>query len=174
MEFYKELLLSNYNEIYTEKILNGIQANKKVTLRVNTLKTNVQEVKSEFEELNIIFKQVNWYKDAFIIENVKEIDLQEMDIYKQGKIYLQNLSSMLPAIVLNPKENENILDMCAAPGGKTTQMAGLSNNKAFITATERNKIRGEKLKYNLQKQGAGWIWLMSCSLGTSVAVDWSL
>ena len=61
---------------------------------------------------------------------------------------------MLPAIVLDPKSDENILDMAAAPGGKTTQMASLSQNKALITACEKNKIRAERLKYNIEKQGA--------------------
>lgn len=160
LKFYKDLLLKNYDEITTDIIIDGIKTNKKVTLRVNTLKASVEEIISEFNSLNIEFKQVDWYKDAFIIENIQEKDLQDLEIYKQGKIYLQNLSSMLPAIILNPKENENILDMCAAPGGKTTQMACLSGNKAYITAIERNKIRGEKLKYNLQKQGAGTVNVM--------------
>ena len=160
LNFYKDLLLKDYDENIINKVLNGIKTDKKITLRVNTLKASVEEIISEFNSLNIEFKQVAWYKDAFIIENIKERELQDLEIYKQGKIYLQNLSSMLPAIILNPKENENILDMCAAPGGKTTQMACLSGNKAFITAIERNKIRGEKLKYNLQKQGAGTINVM--------------
>ena len=60
---------------------------------------------------------------------------------------------MIPPIVLSPKEDENILDMAAAPGGKTTQIASISENKAMITACEKNKIRAERLKYNLQKQG---------------------
>ena len=158
--FYKNLLLKNYEESVTEKIISGVKTSKKVTLRVNTLKTTVEEIITEFSNLNIKFKQLDWYKEAFIIENIEEKDLQNMEIYNQGKIYLQNLSSMLPPIVLNPQQNENILDMCAAPGGKTTQMACLSNNRAFITAIERNRIRGEKLKYNLQKQGAGTINVM--------------
>ena len=160
LSFYKDLLLKNYDENITNKILNGIRLNKKVTLRVNNLKASTEEIIDVFNSENIQYNQVNWYKDAFIIENVDEYDLQDLDIYKQGKIYLQSLSSMLPPIVLNPKVNENILDMCAAPGGKTTQMACLSNNKAFITAVERNKIRAEKLKYNLQKQGAGTVNVM--------------
>ena len=160
LSFYKDLLLKNYDENITNKILNGIRLNKKVTLRVNNLKASAEEIIDIFNNENIQYNQVNWYKDAFIIENVDEYDLQDLDIYKQGKIYLQSLSSMLPPIVLNPKVNENILDMCAAPGGKTTQMACLSNNKAFITAVERNKIRAEKLKYNLQKQGAGTVNVM--------------
>lgn len=160
LNFYKDLLQKNYDEKTTNVILNGIRLNKKVTLRVNNLKASTEEIIHIFNSENIQFNQVNWYKDAFIIENVDEYDLQDLDIYIQGKIYLQSLSSMLPPIVLNPKVNENILDMCAAPGGKTTQMACLSNNKAFITAVERNKIRAEKLKYNLQKQGAGTVNVM--------------
>lgn len=160
LNFYKDLLQKNYDEKTTNVILNGIRLNKKVTLRVNNLKASTEEIIDIFNSENIQFNQVNWYKDAFIIENIDEYDLQDLDIYKQGKIYLQSLSSMLPPIVLNPKVNENILDMCAAPGGKTTQMACLSNNKAFITAVERNKIRAEKLKYNLQKQGAGTVNVM--------------
>ena len=61
---------------------------------------------------------------------------------------------MLTPLLLDPKKNESILDMTAAPGGKTTQMVALSNNEALITACEKNKIRADRLKYNLVKQGA--------------------
>ena len=61
---------------------------------------------------------------------------------------------MIPPLFLNPKEQEDILDMAAAPGGKTTQMAAMSNNKANITACERNTIRLDKMLYNINKQGA--------------------
>ena len=67
---------------------------------------------------------------------------------------------MLPPLVLSPKDNENILDMAAAPGGKTTQMLALSENKAYITACEKNKIRAERLQYNLHKQGANRVNVM--------------
>ena len=83
-----------------------------------------------------------------------------MDIYKDGKIYFQNLSSMLPPIVVTPKKGESILDMTAAPGGKTTEMACLSNNEALITAVEKDKIRSDRLKYNLNKQGASKVTVL--------------
>ena len=73
---------------------------------------------------------------------------------------MQSLSSMLPPIILSPKENENILDMCAAPGGKTTQVSALSNGKALITACEKNKVRSERLKYNIEKQGTNGICVL--------------
>ena len=67
---------------------------------------------------------------------------------------------MLPPIILEPKEGTDILDMAAAPGGKTTQIAALTNNKAHITACEKNKIRAERLKYNVDKQGATCVFIM--------------
>lgn len=158
--FFEELLIKQYGKEISENIILNLLKPKKVTLRVNTIKSNVDEIKEALIAENISFKNLRWYNDAFIIENAKEDILKELEIYKQGKIYLQNLSSMLPPIVLNPKPQENILDMAAAPGGKTTQLAALSQNKAYITACERNKIRGEKLKYNLEKQGASMVNVM--------------
>jgi len=67
---------------------------------------------------------------------------------------------MLPPIVLEPKEGTDILDMAAAPGGKTTQIAALVNNKASITACELNNIRAQRLKYNIEKQGATCVYVM--------------
>ena len=84
---------------------------------------------------------------------MREEEIRKLEIYENGEIYLQSLSSMLPPIILEPKAGENILDMTAAPGGKTTEIAALTENKAYITACEKNKIRAERLKFNLQKQG---------------------
>ena len=159
-DFFEEILNAQYGKELSKDIIYNLNLPKKVTLRVNTIKSDVNEIISVFEKENIKFKNIKWYKDAFIIENAKEERIKELDIYKQGKIYLQSLSSMLPPLVLSPNEKENILDMAAAPGGKTTQIAAISNNKAFITACERNKIRGEKLKYNLEKQGAKTVNVM--------------
>ena len=94
------------------------------------------------------------------MRKVREEEIKKLEIYINGEIYLQSLSSMLPPIVLEPKAGENILDMAAAPGGKTTQIAAITNNEAFITACEKNKIRAERLKYNLQKQGASCVNVM--------------
>lgn len=158
-EFIKNRLLKDYEESVVENILTGYK-NKYTTLRVNTLKSNLEEVKEILLKNNINYKSVSWYKDALIIENAKEKDIRALSIYEEGKIYLQNLSSMLPPLVVSPKEKESILDMAAAPGGKTTELSALSNNNALITAIEKDKIRSDRLKYNLNKQGASRVTVL--------------
>ncbi len=150
----KILLSENYDEAVVAKIIKGMKEDRKVTLRINTLKATREDVLSVLDEAGIIYNFVAWYDDALIIENKKEEDIRNLDIYKDGKIYLQSLAAMIPSLMLSPLENEMILDMTAAPGGKTTQIAALGNNKVMITAVEKNKIRTERLKYNVDKLGA--------------------
>lgn len=153
-DFLYERLLKQYGEKLTESILKGYSTKRYVTLRVNTLKSNTEQIKDTLNSLNIKYREVMWSREALILEELDETEIRKLPIYENGEIYLQSLSSMLPAIILEPKPDENILDMAAAPGGKTTQMASISQNKALITACEKNKIRAEKLKYNIEKQGA--------------------
>ena len=152
-EFLNNLLNKYYEPEIVNEIIVGYQK-KYVSLRINTLKTTYEEVISILDNNQILYEQVPWYNNALIITNVNEDIIRSLTIYNEGKIYLQSLSSMLPPLYLNPKENELILDMAAAPGGKTTEIATITNNKAMITAIEKNKIRAEKLKYNLELQGA--------------------
>lgn len=159
-EFLYHLLIEQYGENLTNTIIEGYSQKRPVTLRANTLKTNIENIKTVFDKLHFGYKEVIWYKDALILENISEEQIKNLEIYKNGEIYLQSLSSMIPPLILSPKENENILDMASAPGGKTTQMLALSQNSAFITACEKNKIRAERLQYNLNKQGANRVNVM--------------
>ena len=152
-DFLKNKLLSQYGEEITTKIIEGYQNSRVVSLRINTIKSSKEEIITILKDNNISYEDISWYDNALVV-NTNEDTLRELNIYKEGKIYLQSLSSQLPPLFLSPKENEMILDMAAAPGGKTTQIAALSNNKAMITAIEKNKIRSERLQYNIDKQGA--------------------
>ena len=149
-EFLIELLTNQYGENLTTKILEGYKEKRKTTLRINTTKTTKENIKNTLDKEKIKYEDVSWYEDALILEEEKNI--RELDIYKNGEIYMQSLSSMIPPIVLEPKK-EKILDMAASPGGKTTEIYNLSNKEALITAVEKNPIRADRLKYNLNKQG---------------------
>lgn len=153
-------LNKQYGEEITNKIVDGYLENRVVSLRVNTLKSDVISVCEELSKNKIEFEKVPWCDEALIIKNANEEKIQKLKIYENGEIYLQSLSSMLPPIIMQPNENTDILDMTAAPGGKTTQIAALTNNNANITACEMNNIRIEKLKYNIEKQGATSVVIM--------------
>lgn len=149
--FFKQKLIKQYGDLEYKRILRGYNTNRKTTFRVNRIKSSFEEIKKILDENNILYSNVSWYKDAFIIES--DFDIRKLSIYEEGKIYIQSLSSMIPPLIINPKENESILDMCSAPGSKTTMIASISDNKARIVANEKDKIRIERLKYNVQKQG---------------------
>lgn len=160
-QFLITMLTEQYGEKITKQILDGYTKQKYVTLRANKIKTRVEDIEEQLIKNNIKFRKIGWYKDAIIIESAREDEIRKTEMYENGEIYLQSLSSMLPPIILEPEKGENILDMAAAPGGKTTQIAAITENKAFITACEKNKIRAEKLKYNLQKQGVTCVNIMA-------------
>ena len=147
-------LYEQYTPLTVDKILSGMLGNRYTTLRANTIMCNIRDLMSYLKQNNIKFERVGWYNDALIIKNANEKQIQKLDIYDKGDIYLQSLSSMIPPIALNPKPGEKVLDLTAAPGSKTTQMAAMMNNEGFILANELDSIRCERLKYNIEKQGA--------------------
>lgn len=155
-------LSERLDERTRERILAGFEEARErpVTLRANTLKTTVDEVCRELEAHGIAHERVPWYDDALVALGVRERDLWELDIYREGCIYLQSLSSMLPPLLLEPRAGADILDMCAAPGGKTAQIAALTGNAAHLTACEMSAPRAEKLAYNLGKLGAANVNVM--------------
>lgn len=113
-------------------------------------------------ELNVRFERIKFLPDSLIILNRDERFFEKLPMYTKGEIYLQGISSQLPVIFLDPQPGEKVLDMCAAPGSKTAQMAIRMQNNGEIVANEKDQIRYEKLKYNLEKQG---VRMASCVLG---------
>ena len=159
MNFLENELSKYYDSAFVEKILAGLKTKHISSFRVNTLKTTVDSVIEELDKNNISYKRVGVYNLAFLVDDLAAV--QNLDIYKNGFIYVQNVSSMLPPLVLEPKEKDTILDMCASPGGKTTELATMTKNMASITACEMNNIRIEKLKYNVNLQGAKSVYVMN-------------
>lgn len=159
-ENMQQALLQQYGPEMTQEIVAGFARRRPVTLRVNTLRTTREAVERSLLDAGIASERVSWYADALVLPGVREEDVQALPLYERGEIYLQSLSAMVPALMLAPRAGETVLDMAAAPGGKTTQMAALSGGRAQITACEKNKIRAERLQFNLDRQGAGRVVVM--------------
>lgn len=133
-------------------VLEAYTVARPTTIRVNTLKTNAAHLLQIFDSHSIVYEPSSISSIAFIIRSDKRM-LLDLDAYNNGLFYIQGLSSMLPVIALDPKPNEKILDIAAAPGSKTTQMAALMKNTGQIVANDNSRIRGYKLRANLKIQG---------------------
>lgn len=149
-----ECLYKQFSPGTADKMLLAMAGERHTTLRVNTLKYNIRELMGYLNRKGIKYERVSWYNDALVLKNAKEKDIECLEIYQEGYVYLQSLSSMVPPLVLYPRPGERVLDVTAAPGSKTTQMAAMMENKGSILANELDPIRAERLKYNVEKQGA--------------------
>ncbi|MBQ8697305.1 MAG: RsmB/NOP family class I SAM-dependent RNA methyltransferase [Clostridia bacterium] len=153
-DFLEKRFLDRFGAEKTESIISAFSVKRPVTARVNTIKATADEVKDDLTAHGLTVRTAPFWENALIVEGTDESGIAELEVYREGKIYLQSLSSMIPVLFLGAAAGENILDMAAAPGGKTTQIAAMTANGAFITACEKNKIRAERLKYNIERQGA--------------------
>ena len=161
-EFLAQRIADSYDSDDAVRIVDGLRAaaDRPVTLRANTLKATADDVAAALDEAGIAYSRVPWYRDAFVLTGTRERAVWDLDIYREGCVYLQSLSSMMPPLVLDPKAGTDILDMCAAPGGKTSQIVALTAGEARVTACEMNGPRAEKLQYNLEKLGCRNVQVM--------------
>ncbi|MEM3126627.1 MAG: RsmB/NOP family class I SAM-dependent RNA methyltransferase, partial [Candidatus Woesearchaeota archaeon] len=125
------------------------------SFRVNTLKIDIARCRKRLEKQGWILEQIPWCKEGFWVDHIEgRRDIGNTIEHALGYIYVQEAASMIPPIALNPKEGEIILDMCAAPGSKTTQMAAMMKNKGMIVANDLNADRIKALGINIQRTGA--------------------
>ncbi|MFH8132035.1 MAG: RsmB/NOP family class I SAM-dependent RNA methyltransferase [Candidatus Aenigmatarchaeota archaeon] len=120
-------------------------------VRINTLKFSVDEAIKFFEEKGFEYEKIPWIKEGFWVKT-KE-NLAKTIEHVLGYFFIQNASSMIPPLVLEPKPEEIILDLCAAPGAKTTQIAAMMENKGVIIANDITYKRIKALRGNLQRCG---------------------
>ena len=127
------------NDIKTvEEICKASNIKPKVAIRINQLKTDKQELENLLKDRNIAFKEGK-FEDFLILEKAKHIE--QLDLFKQGYFTIQDEGAGLIAKIVNPKPNEVILDACSSPGGKTTYMAELMEDKGEIIAWDLHAHR---------------------------------
>jgi NOL1/NOP2/sun family putative RNA methylase len=136
----------------TIKLLEANERPLTPAIRVNTLKIGVSELKQRLESKGFKLEPIEWVPYGFKVLDEPQ-NLGSLHEYLQGYFYLQNITSMLPPIILEPKPNETVIDMCAAPGGKATHLAQIMNNKGSLILIERNQKRIPALEINLRRMG---------------------
>ena len=145
----KELMKNNKMD-KVEEICKNSNLKPKITIRVNRIKTTPSELKLKFGERNIEYSETEI--EEFI--NLKKVkNIENLDLFKEGYFTIQDLSAGLTAISLNPKPNEYVLDACSAPGGKTTHIAELMQNKGKIEAWDIHEHRVKLVQKNAKRLG---------------------
>jgi NOL1/NOP2/sun family putative RNA methylase len=121
------------------------------SLRLNTLKMSDKEILNRLRREKVKLEKIPMSKFGYYYE--AEFSLGSTPEYLLGYYFLQEASSQIPVEILDPCENDLVLDMCAAPGSKTTQIAQYMNNKGCIVALDNQKWRLLALRNNLERLG---------------------
>ncbi len=123
-------------------------------IRVNTLKASVGDVKKRMTKKGWKLVEVKWCSEGFFITHKEgRRDIGNTIEHALGYIFVQDAASMIPPLVLDPKSWEKVLDMCAAPGSKATQIAQYMKNKGVLIANDYKGIRISSLGINMQRLG---------------------
>lgn len=131
-----------------------LSTERRQSIRINTLKADVSETISVMEQLGWQGEAYSWMPEGFTLEAGRE-QLRDSELAANGDIYIQNAASWLAVLALDPKPGDKVLDVCAAPGGKTSHIAAVTNNEAVIIANDNSRPRLAKLRANCQRLGAG-------------------
>ncbi len=152
-ERYRALLGDAYDAFMTHSLAYARKA-----IRVNTLKITVPALVARLEK-DWILTPVPWCEEGFFIEyrHYKRFDIGNLPEHQLGYFYVQDPASMIPPVVLRPTPGDTVLDLCAAPGSKTTQLAMYLENKGIIVANDFSGDRLKPLGLNLQRCG-----IMNC------------
>lgn len=130
---------------------------KSVAFRVNRLLTTPEQACPELVAAGLAFEPLPWLVDGFFVSADQRAILTRHDLVENGHVYVHNPSSMLAAVALAPRPGETVMDMAAAPGGKTLHLAALMSGEGFLSAVEPVQSRFFKLKANLRRGGAAFV-----------------
>lgn len=136
---------------FTEDLCRANNERPLLNIRVNTLKTDKKTLVESLAKKGIKTLEGNYAEDCLIINN--PFSITELEEFKKGFFTIQDESSMLVSQVMNPKENSKVLDMCAAPGGKSTHIGQDMNNKGYILSRDIYPHKIKLMEENIDRLG---------------------
>ena len=154
---YGDFLICRFLELFPLsnllEFLEACEVQRPVTIRVNTLKTRRRDLASTLISRGVNLDPIGpWSKVGLVVYD-SAVPIGATPEYLAGHYMLQGASSMLPVMALAPQDGERILDMCSAPGGKTTYMAALMKNTGVLVANDSSSERCKALAGNIQRLG---------------------
>ncbi|MDP4088491.1 MAG: 16S rRNA (cytosine(967)-C(5))-methyltransferase RsmB, partial [Bacillota bacterium] len=146
-----KLFLDQYGREAAEKILNGLNSIPPVTIRINTLKSNYDDVFKRLVELNYTAEEGEVCPEA--VKLIKGSSVENNPLFKEGLFTVQDESAMLASLALDVREGMKVLDICAAPGGKSTHMAELMNDEGSIYSVDLYEHKVKLIGDNASRLG---------------------
>jgi NOL1/NOP2/sun family putative RNA methylase len=127
---------------------------RRQSVRVNPLQGDPSMTRAELDYLsNSTLQPFHWLQNGYTVAPEAMPAIRDSHLMTEGKVYIQNAASWLPVVALDVQAGQDILDVCAAPGGKTSHIAAETNNKARIAANDNSKVRINKLRLNMDRLG---------------------
>lgn len=146
-----ELWLSSYPENLVEEMLASFMGRPELTLRVNTQKISRDELKVELESFGVKAENSPFSENALSVSCTGSVE--SLKPFKEGKIYVQDISSVICSELVNPKAGEKVADVCAAPGSKSFSMALLAEDKAQLHSFDLYPHKVELIKNSAKRLG---------------------
>lgn len=157
---FPQRMIERYRDLVSDpaELRKALLQPPRKSFRVNRLKTEPDTVKARMESYGCRLEPIPWYADAFVIADYPpDSPRSEPLMLPQvlGHIHMQELASMLPPLALSNelRDVERVLDACAAPGSKSTQVATIMANQGLLVANDKQFGRIRALKFNLERQG---------------------
>ncbi len=125
---------------------------RRQSLRINPLRTEPALVIKELQTLGWQGERVDWMHEGLYAEGPLE-SVRDSALVADGKVFIQNAASWLPVLALEPQPDEDILDVCAAPGGKASHITAITGNRGRITANDNSRPRLAKMRANFDRLG---------------------
>ncbi len=135
----------------TKQLLKSNNAMPYLSIRTNTLKISRDDLLKKLINLGVDAKPSEYLSEAIIIESINHVDLFNTKLFKNGNFVVQDLSSILVGYALSPEKGEKILDMCAAPGGKSTHIAQLMQDAGEVISRDISYEKLYKIKENIDR-----------------------
>lgn len=151
--FLAEKLFDLFSPAEALEFFEANEISRPITIRTNTLRTRRRDLAQALVNRGVNLQPIGpWTKVGLQIFD-SQVPIGATPEYLAGNYILQAASSFLPVIALDPQENERILDMAAAPGGKTTYISALMKNTGCVFANDANKARTKSLVANIHRLG---------------------
>lgn len=144
--------IEDYGEEFTEKLLESNNKKPDISVRVNTIKISKNKLVKKLISKGFMVKESEYLDEALIISSGTK-SIIDSDEFKNGEFIVQDVGSMLIAKLLNPLESDIVLDVCSAPGGKTTFLGQIMNNKGSIIARDIYGHKIDLIRKNCEKLG---------------------